>query len=125
MSGAGADNLFARQVNAAAATGSGDSGQIDTTWVRSARLDWTIGTFTGGTTPNITLSLQVLGADGGWYTVYTGTAITAPVVGAGVNLAEDSANPVVFTKACRVVWTFGGAVAATSIALGLSLVGRA
>lgn len=116
--------LYSRALGAA--TGSGTSGVLPTPYVELARLDINVTALTGGTTPDITFSLQVLGADGvTWWTVWTGTPITAATVPpVGFNFGPDTATPLVFTGACRLVWTFGGAVAATSITFAASLVGR-
>jgi hypothetical protein len=120
----GADNLWSLStVSRAPAAASNNSPAIDTTNVSLLRLDWNIVSFSGGTTPSLSFVVDVLGADGLWYPVYTLTPVTAAEVD-GVNLGPATATPAVLTKAARVRSVFGGAVVADSIVYGLSLVGR-
>jgi hypothetical protein len=120
----GADNLWSlATVSRAPAAASNNSPAIDTTNVSMLRLDWNVVSFSGGTTPDLSFVVDVLGADGLWYPVYTLTPLTAPAVG-GVNLGPATDTPAVLTRACRVRSVFGGAVVADSITFGVSLVGR-
>lgn len=117
----GADNLYGLALSARAAAPAPVA--FDTTSVPLLRLDWNVAAFNGGTTPNITFVVDILGADGIWYPAYTTAAISAPAI-AGVNLGPATATPVVLTKQARVRSVYGGAVVATDITFGLSLVGR-
>jgi len=117
----GADNLYGLPV--AVRTAAPTPFAVDTTNVSLLRLDWNVVAFNGGTTPNITFVVDILGADGIWYPAYTTAAITGAVV-SGVNLGPATATPVVLTKQARVRTVYGGAVVATDVTFGLSLVGR-
>jgi hypothetical protein len=113
--------LYARGLSAS--TASGDSGSLDTTWLNSLRLDYNVTAFTNGTTPSITFTVEVLGANGLWYAAYTTAAITA--TGAGTrSIGPGLDTPGMLTAAARVRWAFGGAVVADSITFSLAVSGR-
>lgn len=107
---------------------------FDTTEITYAALDVTLTSFTGGSTPSVTFSLQRQGADGVWYTVWTSGATTTATVWSidlspsltaqttGNPNAPDAAVHNVFTASGRFVYSFAGNP--TSVQFSASLIGR-
>lgn len=122
----GGDYLWKRAPGTAA-TASGTSEPIDTSNVDYAGLDITVSAITGGTAPTIQFFIDRLGADGIWYAVYTGTALSAPgvvSVDLGLVVAGTGTAHAVFSKTARIRWLFGGTAVPTSVTFSGSLVGR-
>lgn len=129
----GADVIFKRLLGAA--TASGDSGALDTTWVEALAVDINITAITGGVTPNITFTLDRLGADGIWYSPVT-TGIIAATGKASIDLASalgiaivaapltSGAQHMVLGNTTRLSWVFGGGTPPTSVTFSASIIGR-
>lgn len=104
----------------AAQTATGNSGSLNTSGVARLEIDINV-TAATGTSPSLTPSYQQQGADGVWYTVWTGTAITA----AGsqrTSIGPGLANQAVVTSAGRLVWTITGTT--PSFTFSASIIGR-
>lgn len=107
----------------AAQTGSGSTGSLSVGAYKELSVDVNVTALTGGTSPSIVFSFQRLGADGIWYTIYTGTAITAAGAQSttiGVGAVTNSG----FGGTVRLVWTFAGTIIATSITFSASIIGK-
>lgn len=108
--------LWSQQSTAVA--GSGNSGQIGAFNVASIRFDANVTALTGGASPSVTFAVDILGADGIWYQVWQGTAITTPGTQSqsiGPGLQTNQLVP----DSIRVRWTFAGAP--TSITFSASV----
>lgn len=73
-----------------------------------------------GTTPSLTLSIQRKGADGNYYTIWTGTALTA----AGpqsASIGKGQATNADFDAIVRIVWTISGTTPSFTMTLSLKV----
>ena len=112
----------------------GNTVVFDTTGLTYGALDITLTSFTGGTAPSATFTLQRQGADGVWYTVWTSGATNSPTVWSidiGPNTTQQTtgnanapaaAVHAVFTAQGRFSYSFAGSP--TSVAFTASLIGR-
>lgn len=90
-------------------------------------LDVTVQAFVGGTAPTVTVSVQRKGADGVYYTIYAGTALSAAGVQSislGAGLGSGASANVSFGSVLRVVFTPGGTVSPTAVTGSFSLIGK-
>lgn len=107
---------------------------FDTSEVTYGALDITLTSFTGGTSPSATFTLQRQGADGVWYVVWTSGATTtattwsidlSPSIALGTtgnqNAPAASVHNV-FTDTARFVYAFTGSP--TSVNFSASLIAR-
>ena len=90
----------------AAETVTGQSPDIASQGIDGVAVDINV-TAMSGTSPTLTASIQRKGADGVWYTIWTGTAIAANgsqsvTIGAGCEVNKALPNML------RLVWTLGG-----------------
>lgn len=79
-------------------------------------IDVTVTSFTGGSSPSVTFKLDRLGADGAWYNVWTGTAVSSPPATVSLNVGQVPVNAgppqsvtAVLTQTARLTWTTAGA----------------
>lgn len=113
---------------------SGSTVVFDTSGVTYGALDVTLTSFSGGSSPTATFTLQRQGADGVWYTAWTSGAQNGAVTysidlspsvpydtTAGPNSPAASVHNV-FTAMGRFVYAFGGSP--TSVNFSASLIGR-
>lgn len=119
----GVARLWAQRPGADAVDSDGVTETFDVSMVQRLRLDVEVLAFDGGTDPTIMFSVDVLGADGQWYTAVNGAAIAAPSV-AGFSVGPGTGNPVLLTGACRVRWTLDGTAPPDSVTFTASLIGR-
>jgi hypothetical protein len=79
-------------------------------------------TAVAGTTPSITIKIERQGADGVWYTIYTGAAVTA--AGAqSTDIGVGAATNKAFGSYIRVTETIAGS-AGQSVTRSLSIIGK-
>lgn len=118
-------------------TGSYTAGGVqvfDATYLMHGALDITLTSFTGGSAPSATFSMDRQGADGVWYPVWTSGATNSATVWSidfCPSITEQTTgNANAPTAAIHVVWTFQGrfrwafAGNPTSVQFSVSFIGR-
>lgn len=96
---------------------------LSTVTVATLAFDYTISGTSGGTSANITFSVDRLGVDGKYYRVYTGTPLTAAGSGSAT-IGLGATTNAMLTSICAVNVIFGGTIGFTGIVYSASLVGR-
>jgi hypothetical protein len=108
---------------ASGAQAAGNSGSLSTAGVGAIEVNVNLTAFTGGTAPTVTFLLDVLGADGVWYQVWTSGA-QAAAAAVSQSIGQGCQTAAMLTSACRLRWTFGGTVAPATVTFSASIVGR-
>lgn len=122
-------------IPSAAYTTTSGSLLFDTSTVSTLAMDITVTSFTGGTSPSITLNLDRQGADGVWYNMWPGNATGQVISSAGafsvdVSPGGGSWSPpngsqhAVLGAQARFRWAFTGTAAPTAVTYSVSIIGR-